>query len=209
MDKKIPIDFFSQQGVHSGSILSSKFIESTLWGSQALLSTKQRHVFALAIIVGKIKNQHGMLKYFHKYHKKHFPHLNVKMDNMDESVDKFMIFKKNCDLNSDDFIQQLMGHESQIAISYWDYVRALLEDDEVEFEHREHKGAHDLFNSLLNYGYAILYAKVWQALLGAKLNPFDSFIHVRRDNKPTLVYDMIEIFRSKINTCSFKCINNF
>ena len=76
--------------------------------------------------------------------------------------------------------------------------RELLEDDEIDFEHREHKGAQDLFNSMLNYGYAILYAKVWQALLGAKLNPFDSFIHTRKDNKPTLVYDMVEIFRSQV-----------
>ena len=117
---------------------------------------------------------------------------------METNVDKFLEFKKTCDLQSSDFIQQLMGYESQTAISYWDYVRELLEDDEIDFEHREHKGAQDLFNSMLNYGYAILYAKVWQALLGAKLNPFDSFIHTRKDNKPTLVYDMVEIFRSQV-----------
>lgn len=63
---------------------------------------------------------------------------------------------------------------------------------------REHKGADDLFNNLLNYGYSILYAKVWQAILGAKLNPFDSIIHVKRKGKPTLVYDLIEIFRSQV-----------
>ncbi len=46
---------------------------------------------------------------------------------------------------------------------------------------------------MLNYGYAILYARIWQALLAAHLNPFDSLIHTHREGKPTLVYDMIEI----------------
>ena len=51
---------------------------------------------------------------------------------------------------------------------------------------------------MLNYGYAILYVRIWQALLAAKLNPFESLIHVQREGKPTLVYDMIEIFRSQV-----------
>ena len=198
MKNKIPVDFFDQQGTHTGSLLAPKYIESTLWNAQSLLSIEQRHAFALAIILGKVKNQFGMLKYYHKYHKNHFPHLFGKMETMEANVKKFMDFKKQCVLNNKDFMQQLIGYESQIAISYWDYIRALLADDEIGFAQREHKGAQDLFNCMLNYGYAILYAKVWQALLGAKLNPFDSFIHVRRDNKPTLVYDMVEIFRSQV-----------
>ncbi len=52
-------------------------------------------------------------------------------------------------------------------------------------------------NSMLNYGYAILYARVWQALLSAKLNPSISVFHARQPGKPTFVYDLIEIFRSQ------------
>ena len=118
MNKKIPMDFFDQQGAHLGSLLAPKYMESTLWAAQSLLKPEQRHSFALAIIVGKIKNQHGMLKYFHKYHKKHFPHLNEKMEAMEANVENFLSFKKNCDLHAADFIKQLMGHESQTAISY-------------------------------------------------------------------------------------------
>ena len=66
------------------------------------------------------------------------------------------------------------------------------------FEQREHRGAQDLVNSMLNYGYAILYVRMWQALLAAKLNPFESLIHVQHEDRPTLVYDMVEIFRSQV-----------
>jgi CRISPR-associated endonuclease Cas1 len=95
-------------------------------------------------------------------------------------------------------MQKLVGFEAQIAIRYWDYIRELVSDDEVGFEHREHRGATDIVNSMLNYGYAILYTRVWQALLSAHLNPFNSLIHARQEGKPTLVYDMVEIFRCQV-----------
>ena len=50
---------------------------------------------------------------------------------------------------------------------------------------------------MLNYGYAILYSRVWQALLRAQLNPYDSIIHVRQKGKPTFVYDVVELFRAQ------------
>lgn len=83
-------------------------------------------------------------------------------------------------------------------MKYWGYIRELLSDDDVGFIKRERKGATDLVNCMLNYGYAILYTRIWQALLGAKLNPFDSIIHVRQAGKPTFVYDVVEMFRSQV-----------
>lgn len=120
------------------------------------------------------------------------------MKNMSAIVDSFKAWKKNAELQNEDFIQKLLGYEAQVAIRYWDYIRELIKDDDVGFERREHQGATDLVNSMLNYGYAILYARIWQALLAAHLNPFDSIIHVRQDNKPTLAYDLVEVFRSQV-----------
>ncbi len=117
---------------------------------------------------------------------------------MDEAAELFKSFKKTATMDEPNFIMKLMGHEAQVAIRYWDYIRELIRDDNVGFERREHQGATDLVNSMLNYGYAILYVRVWQALLAAQLNPFDSLIHVRRSGQPTLVYDLIEIFRSQV-----------
>ena len=139
-----------------------------------------------------------MLKYFNKYHKSHYPQLQPKMVMMEEVVKKFKEWRKQTKPLDKEFLQCLIGHEAQVAIRYWDYIRELFSDDNVKFEQREHQGAKDLVNSMLNYGYAILYVRVWQALLAAKLNPFESLIHVQREGKPTLVYDMIEIFRSQV-----------
>ena len=198
LNRKIPIDFFDGQGTHLGSIINSKYMQNTLWAKQAAADEMLRNTIALGILEGKIKNQHALLKYFNKYHKSHYPQLQTKMEMMDNVAEDFKTWRKSAKSTDEDFMQKLLGHEAQVAIRYWDYIRELFSDDQVSFAQREHQGAKDLVNSMLNYGYAILYVRVWQALLAAHLNPFDSLIHAHREGKPTLVYDMIEIFRSQV-----------
>lgn len=198
MERKIPIDFFDHQGKHIGSIMTPKFIQNTLWAKQSNANTSMKNTLALGIIEGKVKNQYVLLKYFNKYHKSHYPQLQPKMEMMEQTVGDFKEWKRKMNVGVEDFISKLMGHEAQVAICYWDYIRELISDDNAGFERREHQGAKDLVNSMLNYGYAILYVRMWQALLAARLNPFHSLIHARQEGKPTLVYDMVEIFRSQV-----------
>ena len=91
---------------------------------------------------------------------------------------------------------RLFAFEGQGGNLYWQMVRLLLEDD-VPFASRERQGATDLVNSLLNYGYGMLYPRVHHALVLAGLNPCISFLHSFQDSKPTLVFDMIVEFRSQ------------
>ena len=198
LNKKIPIDFFDYQGSHLGSIINAKYLQNTLWGKQSNANQTLKNEIALGIISGKIRNQLALVKYFNKYHKKLYPNLQTKFTMVEQEANAFRMWRKIVPTGSDDYMQKLVGHEAQMAIRYWDYIRELIADDKVEFASREHQGAKDLVNSMLNYGYAILYVRVWQALLAAKLNPYDSIIHVRQEGKPTLVYDMVEIFRSQV-----------
>lgn len=198
MDRKIPIDFFDYHGKHIGSILTPKYIQANLWAKQSTAGRKLKNTISLGIIEGKLRNQHALLKYFNKYHKNLYIGLKPKMEAMEQAISDFKVWKRNSDVEDEKFVLKLMGHEAQVAIRYWDYIRELIADDDIAFERREHQGATDLTNSMLNYGYAILYTKIWQALLAARLNPFDSLIHVRQEGKPTLAYDLIEIFRSQV-----------
>lgn len=54
MANKISIDFFNSSGVHNGSILSTKYIENTLWNKQALCGTEKRMKLACSIIGAKL-----------------------------------------------------------------------------------------------------------------------------------------------------------
>lgn len=197
MSKGIPVDFFDNHGVHIGSFVSSRFIQNSLWKVQAEALTPKKNALAYKIIEGKVRNQLNLLKYFHKYHSQNLPYLTESLDRMEKSVDDYKFFGKMANYHSGDFVKTLMAREAQVAMSYWDYIRQLLIDDEVGFEHRIHRGADDLMNSMLNYGYAILYARSWQAILAARLNPFAGLIHVADENKPSLSFDFVEIFRSQ------------
>lgn len=198
MAHKITIDFFNSSGGHTGSILSNKYLESTLWSRQAACGLEKRNTLAASIILGKLRNQLALVKYFHKYHRLHYPQLDEKFKAFTEFFRSFQATLKSKCYDKEVLITYLTGNEAQGAVYYWNYIRSLLSDDDIGFEKRVRKGATDLMNMMLNYGYAILYNRVWQAILGAKLNPFDSIIHCRQVGKPTFVYDMVEIFRAQV-----------
>ncbi len=90
---------------------------------------------------------------------------------------------------------QLMGYEGEISMLYWQALVIIL-SDKSNFKGRVNRGASDLVNSALNYGYAILYSRVQNALHRAGLALHISFLHSMQDGKPTLVYDMVEEFRA-------------
>lgn len=197
MQNKIPIDFFTNTGQHTASILSETFMQTSLWQKQALMPIEQRTMLSQKIISGKLRNQMNLIKYFHKYHKStsvslcnKYNEILPKLTAIIKSVNSYK--KINQDYRSD-----IMGWEAAGAVLYWDYIRELISDDNVGFTHRERKGATDLVNCLLNYGYSILYARVWQALLFRKLNPMDSVIHMPQIGKPTFVFDVVELFRAQ------------
>src|SRR5713101_6283093 len=97
----------------------------------------------------------------------------------------------------DEVRDSLMGIEGLAGRLYWEGVRTII-GQRAEFFGREHRGATDAVNSLLNYGYGILYSQVWGSLMNAGLEPFAGFLHVDRPGKPSLVLDMIEEFRQPI-----------
>jgi CRISPR-associated protein Cas1 len=97
----------------------------------------------------------------------------------------------------EDIREQLMSVEGRAAQKYWAAIGRIISAD-LQWPGRETRGATDPFNSVLNYGYAILYAQVEQALILAGLDPYGGFLHADRPGKPSLVLDMIEEFRQTI-----------
>ena len=78
----------------------------------------------------------------------------------------------------------------------------------VQWPSRETRGATDLVNQCLNYGYGILYAQTERAVLLAGLDPYAGFLHEDRPGKPSLVLDLIEEFRSyAVDRCVFALLN--
>lgn len=196
--RQIPVSFFSRSGELYATLYSPFVTDNALWQSQMRASdTEQGFRIALSIVDAKIRNQANLLKYFHKYHKSNdegfaglFKQRIGKLSDMCKKLKKIEFNPEK------DYRKDIMAIEAQAAIVYWELVRELINDDS-DFTGRERKGAKDLVNSMLNYGYAILYARVIEAILGARLNIGISFLHVCSTSKPSLAFDFIEMFRQQ------------
>lgn len=141
-------------------------------------------------------NAWKVVKQFHKYHKESSENLKQKYSELLPKFKEIQLkIKSLC--GCDDYAAKLIHLEAQGAELYWGYIQELVKDDDVEFDKRVRHGATDLVNCLLNYGYAILYTRVWRAVLFRKLNPTESVIHAMQPGKPTFVYDIVELFRAQ------------
>ena len=146
---------------------------------------------AVSTVISKIKNQRAVLLYFNKYlKKKNASNYNL-IDNLADDLKNIVYQLKEFNTNSANWRSKLMGLEGSAASLYFSSWPLL----GVNLESRKGRGAVDIVNSSLNYGYAILQSHVWTAVINAGLEPYVGFLHVDRPGKPSLVLDLMEEYR--------------
>jgi CRISPR-associated protein Cas1 len=200
MEYGVQINFLSSSGQPYAKISSPQLTATVQTRREQLMAyLDQRGVMlARAFVAGKIKNQINTLKYFSKHRKE------AKKEAYEiimAAVNKMEDTCKELDRYHGEKIDELRGQflsvEGRASAIYWNQVALILEG-KVDFPGREHRGAEDPFNSLLNYGYGILYSQIWSAVILAGLEPFAGFMHVDRPGKPSLVLDLIVEFRQPV-----------
>ena len=95
----------------------------------------------------------------------------------------------------EDIRESLLGVEGEAARAYFEAISKYLPDGVFEF--RSGRGAEDPVNSMLNYGYAVLMGAIWKAVHMAGLDPYAGYLHVDRPGKPSLVLDIMEMYRTQ------------
>lgn len=196
----IPIDFLSGVGEVYATVISPQLVGTIMTRREQLLAYGDRRSVSLgkAFAVGKLTNQANLLRYMAKYRRKVDSELYERVREISWDIDRQMEKVKMLEGERiDDIRNQLMAVEGHAASLYWEALKLLLLA-EVEWEGREHRGATDLVNSLLNYGYGILYTQIHRALILAGLDPYAGFIHADRAGKLSLVYDLVEEFRPPV-----------
>lgn len=197
-EKNIPIDFVKFNGRPYAKIYPSEFPSASLGIAQLkALKNGKAAILARTFVSGKIRNQINLTKYYHKYRKyrdKDFVEIFEDRINRMESLAREAVRLAEEDLEI--MRGKLFSIEGRASICYWELVERAL-NDYIDFEGRIRKGAEDLVNSLLNYGYGILYSRIWEALLLSSLNPYISYLHKPQTGKPTLIFDLIEEFRQQ------------
>jgi len=94
--------------------------------------------------------------------------------------------------------QTMLGIEGMASRTYFE-VLSLVMPEKFKFKGRSRNPATDEFNAMLNYGYGVLYSMVEKACIIAGLDPYIGFLHTDNYNKKSLVFDIIEMFRTFVD----------
>ncbi|GAB6181345.1 CRISPR-associated endonuclease Cas1 [Desulfotomaculum defluvii] len=200
MQRGIPISFLSSTGKPYATIVSPHLTGTVLTRRAQYESYKDKRGISLVklFVEGKLKNQGNTLKYFAKYRKGTDEDLFKSIQHQIEKIETIALeLKKISGLCINDVRGQIMSVEGRAGNVYWQGIK-LLTGSKINFPGREHVGATDPVNSLLNYGYAILCSKIEKCLILAGLDPYAGFLHVDRSGKESLVYDFVEEFRQPV-----------
>lgn len=209
-ERGIPVFFLDGQGRNYATLYSAGLTGTIVTRREQLSAYYDQRglLFALAIAEGKIRNQSATLKYLAKTRRETAPDLYQELDLCALEVLDCIAFLDRLEGHTvEDVRNQIMAAEGQAAKRYWTAVGAVL-PEHYGWQGREGRGATDPINSLLNYGYGILYGQVEQAITLAGLDPYAGFLHADRPGKPSLVLDLIEEFRqSAIDRLVFGLVN--
>ncbi|MHB8626478.1 MAG: CRISPR-associated endonuclease Cas1 [Aggregatilineales bacterium] len=196
-ERGIPIHFIAHNGESYASLYSAG-LGATVLTRRAQLTAyydERGCAISLAVVEGKILNQASTLKYVAKSRKEADPERYELLREASIGVEEQTVRLNELRGRSlEELRGTLMAIEGYAANLYWDALRAVIPDI-YGWTARTGRGATDPVNSLLNYGYGILYGQIEQAIVLAGLDPFAGFIHTDRPGKPSLVLDLIEEFR--------------
>jgi len=193
----IPMEFISYSGTPYASLVSPSLGGTVKTRRAQLLAYEDLRGAELgkAFATGKLKNSANNLKYYAKYRKgtdrAAYDFVYRRVDKIEALADQVAEIEGSC---VDEARGALLNAEGRGAALYWEGIKRLVPD----FPGREGRGATDLVNSLLNYGYGILYNRVLSAATCAGLDPFGGYVHTDRPGKPSLVLDLIEEFRGPV-----------
>jgi CRISPR-associated protein Cas1 len=196
----IPIHFLDPAGRPYAALYSAGLTGTVLTRREQLLAYRDRRGVELAVAFarGKITNQANFLRYAAKYREEAAPEvgrlLKKEAERVRDSLDELRHLKGD---TVEEVRGQILSVEGRAAQRYWDALKAVVPES-YGWPGRVTRGARDPVNAALNYGYGILYGQVERALILAGLDPYGGFIHADRPGKPSLVFDLIEEFRTVV-----------
>ncbi len=196
-ERGIPISFVSWSGKPYAKLMAPGLVGTIKTRREQLLAYLDSRGLDLAkaFSSGKVHNQAALIKYMAKYRKDTAPELFEKVRLAAESLEDFSNRIEKLEASDAEAARQdILTLEAHAAKVYWEAARELI-IPEVEWKGRETRGAQDMVNSALNYGYGILYCHAERAIVLAGLDPYAGFLHADRAGKPSLVLDLVEEFR--------------
>lgn len=199
-DNNVCITFINHYGKPVAMLQNPKNIMGELSLQQLrMVESEKALILASRILNGKCRNQMNLIKFYSRHRSKTDPMFHGQVITCLEKMktDLQEISEPRLNDSFEKSREKLFLSEARISGHYWHIIKNLL-PPELGFSKREKQKATDVVNNMLNYGYGILYQRIWHAAVMANLNPNISFLHAIQNKKPTLIYDLIEEFRQTL-----------
>lgn len=199
-DAGVPVHIMRPSGAVAATLFSAGLTGTIQTRRAQMDAARDRRGVALAkaFALGKMSNQAALVRYLAKYRKDADPALYRELAWLAGEIMDCAAELEGLDGDTVEAIRGLLlSAEGRAAEKYWAAVRRVVSVPE-DWAGRTGRGATDVVNAALNYGYGILYAQVERAVMLAGLDPYAGFIHADRPGKPSLVLDMVEEFRAPV-----------
>lgn len=149
---------------------------------EAYKDSKKRLQIAQAIQKASLHNSLALLKYYHKN--------GIALENLIRKVSEILT-----ELEQAETVERLMLHEARAKKHYYAGFDVILEQTPFTFDHRSTRPPENEVNSLMSFGYHLLYAEVLKEIDMSRLYSEIAFIHSDIRKGPSLHYDLADIYK--------------
>ena len=207
MSCDIPIAFLSQHGSYFGRLETTTADNSALERFQYLRSLDEPFSLDIArrIVEAKIRNSRTLIQKHRTMAWESYGDLKEKFDNTLSLMISLAEHTKSC-AN----MEALREFEGKSASLYFE-LYGLLFKKELPFYcnafGRERRPPTDPVNSLLSFGYTMLHNNIFSLVRMKGMNPYIGFLHAEDKGNPALINDLIEEFRTIIDSMTLHTLN--
>ena len=202
LSEQIPVVFLSQVGEYKGHLWSAEHGDLSLEAMQFRQFENKEFQFQMAqsLIAGKLWNSKQLLLKLGR--QRDSPALRTAIEGIDRDLSAVRAAPSTTNIDT------LRGFEGSSANRYFKAFGQLITNPGFSFTDRNRRPPKDPVNSLLSFGYTLLFNNVMSLLLAEGLQPYLGNLHRSSRKHPHLASDLMEEFRSPIvDTLVLKLIN--
>lgn len=201
LSQQIPIIFLSQTGEYKGHLWSGEMVDLAVLTKQFERHQDMafRTALARAIVQGKLWNSKLLLLRLNR--KRQLEGVNPALTTLQQAIETLGA-EPSLTLDA------IRGYEGHGASVYFQTLSTLITNPGFPWQGRSFHPPTDPLNSLLSFGYTLLFNNVFSLLLAEGLNPYLGNLHGAERQKAYLGFDLMEEFRSPIvDTLVIRLVN--
>jgi CRISP-associated protein Cas1 len=190
--EQIPVFFLSQQGEYKGHLWSAEQTDIKVQAAQFRLWDDVSFQVRMTqrLVKGKLWNSKQLLLRLRR--QRDLPEVTTAIAGLEQAW-------QAVDTATDTVgLDVLRGYEGVAATRYFAAFGNLITNTAFSFKGRNRRPPTDPVNSLLSFGYTLLFNNVLSLILVEGLNPYLGNLHRSERNEPHLAFDLMEEFRSPI-----------